>query len=175
MAERRCAVPQNPDKVIVAMRRKGQPHPVDVYVGQRLRLRRTMLNMSQEKLGALLGLTFQQIQKYERGTNRVGASRLWEIARLLDTPMSFFFDGFDAPDGVNPPGAMNEELAPYDPTMTAKRDTLEMIRLYSSVSDPTARRKVLEVMRAIVATMEASAAAGPSPSDDGGERPGRGA
>lgn len=112
------------------------------------------MNVSQERLGSLLGLTFQQIQKYERGTNRVGASRLWEIGRLLDTPMSFFFDGFEAYDGVNPPGVMNEELAPYDPTVTTKRDTLEIIRLFNGLEDPQARRKVLEMMRAIVATME---------------------
>jgi len=147
-------VAYHPDRTIVQMRRKGAPHPVDVHVGQRLRLRRTMMSMSQEKLGSLLGLTFQQIQKYERGTNRIGASRLWEIARLLETPMSFFFDGFDAPDGVNPPGAFNEELAPYDPAMTTKRDTLEVIRLFNAVDDPLARRRVLEMLRAVIATLD---------------------
>ena len=93
-----------------------------------------MMSMSQEKLGSLLGLTFQQIQKYERGTNRIGASRLWEIARLLETPMSFFFDGFDAPDGVQPARRLQRgTAAPYDPAMTTKRDTLEVIRLFNAV------------------------------------------
>ena len=68
----------------------GQPNPIDVHVGNRIRLRRTLLNLSQEKLASLLGLTFQQVQKYERGTNRVGASRLWDISRVLEVPVSFF-------------------------------------------------------------------------------------
>src|SRR5690606_26271151 len=72
--------------------RMGRPRPVDVHVGSRVRLRRTMLGMSQEKLGAAIGLTFQQVQKYERGANRIGASRLFELSKVLDVPVSFFFD-----------------------------------------------------------------------------------
>ena len=74
---------------------KKKPNPIDTHVGSRIRLRRNMLGMSQEKLGESLGITFQQIQKYEKGTNRVGASRLQAIANILDVPVSFFFD--DAP------------------------------------------------------------------------------
>lgn len=70
---------------------EGEPNPVDVYVGSRLRLRRTVLNLSQEKLAALAGLTFQQIQKYERGMNRIGASRLYDFAQILEVPVSYFF------------------------------------------------------------------------------------
>src|SRR5579872_1601759 len=70
----------------------GKPNPVDAHVGTRVRMRRTLLGMSQEKLGDSLGLTFQQVQKYERGANRVGASRLFELSRVLDVPVSFFFD-----------------------------------------------------------------------------------
>src|SRR6202167_5852922 len=73
----------------------GGPNPVDVHVGARLRLRRTLIGMSQEKLGEAIGLTFQQVQKYERGTNRVGASRLYELSRVLDVPVGFFFDEID--------------------------------------------------------------------------------
>ena len=77
------------------MAEKKKPNPIDVHVGSRVRLRRTMLGISQEKLGEHLGITFQQIQKYEKGANRIGASRLQEIARVLDTPVAFFFE--DAP------------------------------------------------------------------------------
>src|SRR5204863_6191523 len=78
--------------------REGRPSPIDVHVGSRIRLRRTLLGMSQERLGEALGLTFQQVQKYERGVNRVGASRLFDLSRVLDVPISFFFD--DMPDSL---------------------------------------------------------------------------
>src|SRR3546814_15533847 len=73
-------------------RREGGPNPVDVHVGSRVRLRRTLLGMSQEKLGEAIGLTLQQVQKYERGANRIGASRLFDLSRVLDVPVDFFFD-----------------------------------------------------------------------------------
>src|SRR3954468_18861513 len=82
----------------VGVDREGRPSPIDVHVGSRIRLRRTLLGMSQERLGEALGLTFQQVQKYERGVNRVGASRLFDLSRVLDVPISFFFD--DMPDGL---------------------------------------------------------------------------
>src|SRR5689334_5684014 len=83
-----------------SLRRPGRPkietpNPIDIRVGARLRLRRTMLGLSQEKLGEAIGLTFQQVQKYERGANRIGASRLYELSRVLDVPVSFFFDNTD--------------------------------------------------------------------------------
>jgi len=81
---------------------KKKPNPIDIHVGSRIRLRRTMLGMSQEKLGESLGITFQQIQKYEKGTNRVGASRLQQISEILQVPVSFLFDG-------GPSGATNSE------------------------------------------------------------------
>src|ERR1700761_1105774 len=79
--------------------RESRPSPIDVHVGSRIRLRRTLLGMSQERLGDSLGLTFQQVQKYERGVNRVGASRLFDLSRVLDVPISFFFD--DMPDSLS--------------------------------------------------------------------------
>ena len=93
-------MPQTPTPPVKAERRKGNrgrtplgnPNPIDVHVGTRVRLRRTLLGMSQEKLGESLGLTFQQVQKYERGANRIGASRLFDLSRVLDVPVSFFFD-----------------------------------------------------------------------------------
>src|SRR5436309_15816317 len=78
--------------------RESRPSPIDVHVGSRIRLRRTLLGMSQERLGEALGLTFQQVQKYERGVNRVGASRLFDLSRVLDVPISFFFD--DMPESL---------------------------------------------------------------------------
>src|SRR6201988_1812156 len=78
--------------------KEGRPSPIDIHVGARIRLRRTLLGMSQERLGEALGLTFQQVQKYERGVNRVGASRLFDLSRVLDVPISFFFD--DMPESL---------------------------------------------------------------------------
>src|SRR6478735_375235 len=80
------------DEPLDRMAREPRPSPIDVHVGTRVRLRRTLLGMSQEKLGEALGLTFQQVQKYERGVNRIGASRLFDLSRVLDVPISFFFD-----------------------------------------------------------------------------------
>src|ERR1700724_4341131 len=83
---------------VVKADRESRPSPIDIHVGSRIRLRRTLLGMSQERLGEALGLTFQQVQKYERGVNRVGASRLFDLSRVLDVPISFFFD--DMPDSL---------------------------------------------------------------------------
>src|ERR1700692_3728575 len=94
----------------VGVDREGRPSPIDVHVGSRVRLRRTLLGMSQERLGEALGLTFQQVQKYERGVNRVGASRLFDLSRVLDVPISFFFD--DMPEQTaNACGTQNTSLA----------------------------------------------------------------
>src|SRR6516225_2063372 len=85
-------------ETVVGTEKESRPSPIDVHVGSRIRLRRTLLGMSQERLGEALGLTFQQVQKYERGVNRVGASRLFDLSRVLDVPISFFFD--DMPDAL---------------------------------------------------------------------------
>src|ERR1700741_4121691 len=84
----------------------GKPNPIDVHVGHRLRLRRTLLGLSQQKVGEALGLTFQQVQKYERGANRIGASRLWDLSGVLDCPVSFFFEEMDEHTvGTAPPSS----------------------------------------------------------------------
>src|SRR5690349_23097057 len=110
--------------------KSDKPNPVDVHVGSRVRLRRTLLGMSQEKLGDALGLTFQQVQKYERGANRIGASRLFDLSRVLDVPVSFFFDDIKAetieasqaePTGREPPGSG------YEPDPMMRRETLELV------------------------------------------------
>jgi transcriptional regulator with XRE-family HTH domain len=132
--------------------REGRPSPIDVHVGSRIRLRRTLLGMSQERLGDQLGLTFQQVQKYERGVNRVGASRLFDLARVLDVPISFFFD--DMPDGLvgsssrRAPGVPETPEAIADDTMT-RRETLELVRAYYRIADPNQRKKLFELVKAM--------------------------
>lgn len=136
-----------------------RPRPVDVHVGSRVRLRRTMLGMSQEKLGDAINLTFQQVQKYERGTNRIGSSRLWELSKVLDVPVSFFFD--DMPPevaGLPPghvPGANEPESPAYEPDTLAKRETLELVRAYYKIRNPKVRKRVFELAKALAKAEEA--------------------
>ena len=141
---------------------KEGPSPVDIHVGTRIRLRRTLLGMSQEKLGEALGLTFQQVQKYERGANRVGASRLFDLSRVLDVPISFFYDdmpeplatlhgthqttratgGFsEAQDGFGAPNGNDELLN--------RRETLELVRAYYRITEPTQRKRVFELIKSM--------------------------
>src|SRR3990170_3875461 len=97
----------------------GRPNPVDIHVGARVRLRRTLLGMSQEKLGEAIGLTFQQVQKYERGANRIGSSRLYDLSRVLEVPVSFFFEEMSPGTGARgvgrPRGLADQKAAPFDP------------------------------------------------------------
>ncbi|MDG4721742.1 helix-turn-helix domain-containing protein [Thalassospira aquimaris] len=105
----------------------GAPNPVDVYVGSRIRLRRTLLGMSQTALADALGLTFQQVQKYERGMNRAGASRLYDLSHALDVPVSFFFDDFEPEGGENTATMDREET-------DASRRTLELVRNFNALT-----------------------------------------
>lgn len=134
----------------------GSANPIDVHVGARTRLRRTLLGMSQEKLGEAIGLTFQQVQKYERGANRIGASRLFDLSRVLDVPVSFFFDdmGEDAqsssPAAVIKGEAVTTAASPGDErNPMAKRETLELVRAYYSITDESVRRKVYELAKTL--------------------------
>ncbi|WP_207455811.1 helix-turn-helix domain-containing protein [Azospirillum sp. SYSU D00513] len=132
----------------------GKPNPIDVHVGSRVRLRRTLLGMSQEKLGEAIGLTFQQVQKYERGANRIGASRLFDLSRVLDVPVSFFFDDMPA-DAANAPvddddaPATEEKAGGYEPDPMAKRETLELVRAYYRINDPSVRKRLFELTKAV--------------------------
>src|SRR5437899_668362 len=116
------------------MASRGYPNPIDVHVGSRIRLRRTLLGMSQEKLGEAIGLTFQQVQKYERGANRVGSSRLFDLARVLDVPVSYFFEDMEASVAAKSPsrlmGVSELRLQGYvnEPDPLALRETLELAR-----------------------------------------------
>jgi len=126
-----------------------KPHAIDVHVGSRVRLRRTLLGMSQEKLGEAIGLTFQQVQKYERGTNRIGASRLYDLARVLDVPVSFFFDDAPPGDEPGPPAVLREDAVPFEADPMTKRETLELVRAYYRIRDPLVRKRLFELTKAI--------------------------
>jgi transcriptional regulator with XRE-family HTH domain len=128
-----------------------RPNPMDIHVGSRVRLRRMLLGISQEKLGKRLGLTFQQVQKYEKGVNRIGASRLFDLATVLDVPIQYFYE--DAPSGAarisSAPGFSE---APADgPIMEflASREGLELNKAFARIQDPKARRAVIDLVRAL--------------------------
>lgn len=127
------------------------PHPVDVYVGSRVRLCRTLKGLSQQKLANALGLTFQQVQKYERGANRIGASRLYELSEILDVPPSFFFDGAPTTGkgSGEPVGLAEPEPAPFDSERLFRREILEFVRAYDKISDPNVRKRLFELVKAI--------------------------
>ncbi len=131
----------------------GVSNPVDVHVGQRLRLRRTLLGMSQEKLGDAVGLTFQQIQKYERGANRIGASRLYMFSRILDVPVSYFFEELPSQirthEGQLEIGLSDrsQDILERDPM--ARRETLELVRAYYAVGDPKVRRRIVDLVHSL--------------------------
>lgn len=129
---------------------KGGPNPIDAHVGARVRLRRTLLGLSQEKLGQALGLTFQQVQKYERGVNRIGASRLYALSRVLDVPITFFYEDLPAALAVvarRPSGPSEQAAANYDADPMSNRETMELVKAYYRIEDPKKRRKVLDMLR----------------------------
>ena len=130
----------------------GRPNPIDVHVGNRVRLRRTLLGMSQERLGEALGLTFQQVQKYERGANRIGASRLFDLSRVLDVPISFFFEDMaDAVESASPRYMVRatEDPPEVEDNLLSQRETLELVRAYYRISDPQVRRHVYDLAKAL--------------------------
>jgi transcriptional regulator with XRE-family HTH domain len=122
--------------------------PVDSHVGSRLRLRRTLMGMGQEKLGNSVGLTFQQIQKYERGLNRIGSSRLYQFCKVLDVPVSFFFDEMPDDMGSQSPSASREQQATYDEDMS-RRETLELVRAYYRIDNRNTRKRIYELVKAV--------------------------
>lgn len=136
---------------------QGNPNPVDVHVGGRIRLRRTLLGMSQERLGEALGLTFQQVQKYERGTNRVGASRLWDLSRVLDVPVSFFYEDMTEDVAGSSPrliAGLEEEPEAIEADPLTKRETLELVRAYYRIQDATVRKRVFDLAKALAVASE---------------------
>ncbi len=127
----------------------GKPNPIDIHVGSRVRLRRTLLGMSQERLADAVGLTFQQIQKYERGTNRIGSSRLYQFAQVLDVPVSFFFDGMPSESGVRPAGTAEANVDPFEQDQFTRRETLELVRAYYRIQDARIRARIFDLVKAI--------------------------
>ena len=131
--------------------RKKRPNPTDTHVGNRVRMRRLMLDMSQTKLGDALGLTFQQVQKYEKGTNRIGAGRLQQISHILQVPISFFFER--AP---KLPGARTKNGAAPSPRYVsdflATTDGLALTKAFMRIKEPTVRRCIVKLVQQIVGT-----------------------
>lgn len=132
------------------------PDPIDIHVGKRLRQRRMLVGMSQERLGESVGLTFQQIQKYERGTNRMGASRIYRFAEILSVPVAYFFEetalgarGHTGLAETKQQKLEDDEALPND--LLQRRETLDLVRAYYKIGDAKQRRKFLELVKAMAA------------------------
>ena len=127
----------------------NKPDPIDVHVGSRVRLRRRLLGMSQGRLGKALGLTFQQIQKYERGTNRISSSRLYRLSKTLDVPVPFFFEELPADVSAKAERLADNGQESFEQNRLAERETLELVRAYYRIKDEKARKRVLELVKAM--------------------------
>ena len=122
-----------------------KPNPVDIHVGRRIRLRRTLMGMSQEKLGTAVTLTFQQIQKYESGANRVGSSRLFQFSKVLSVPVSFFFDDMP-PEVSGAPAGLREDTVPFNDDIMTKRESLNLVRHYYRLPNERIRKHVRDLL-----------------------------
>jgi transcriptional regulator with XRE-family HTH domain len=135
------------------MASKGFPNPIDVHVGARIRLRRTLLGISQTTLAEAMGLTFQQVQKYEKGNNRVSSSRLVDVANALDVEVPYFFEEMSATvQGQTPAMLMDVKNLPRpsdEKNPMAKRETLELVRAYYRITDPAVRKRMFELTKAV--------------------------
>ncbi len=130
---------------------KKKPNPIDVHVGSRIRLRRNMLGLSQEKLGENLGITFQQIQKYEKGTNHVGASRLQAISAILNVPVSFFFEDAPGSGVAGQAGFAEDSDATYVVDFLNSNEGVQLTRAFTRISDPKVRRKIIDLVKSLAA------------------------
>ena len=132
---------------------KKAPNPIDKHVGARVRMRRMMLGMSQEKLGNSLGLTFQQVQKYEKGTNRIGASRLQQISHILQVPVAFFFEGAPTVGGAARIEGMGEAPSPaYVADFLATSDGLALTKAFMRIGDSKLRRRIVDLVEQIASS-----------------------
>jgi transcriptional regulator with XRE-family HTH domain len=129
---------------------KKQGNPIDIHVGNRVRLRRMLIGMSQEKLGELLGLTFQQVQKYEKGTNRIGAGRLFHVSQILGVPVQFFYEDLPA-DQLGHPAArrVEEDTAPYVMDYVTSPEGLQLNRHFFRITDARVRRRILDLVKTL--------------------------
>jgi transcriptional regulator with XRE-family HTH domain len=132
-------------------RNARRANPIDAHVGSRVRMRRMLLGMSQEKLGEHLGLTFQQVQKYEKGVNRIGASRLFDLAHVLGVPVQFFYDDVPAGSGdaAATPGFAEKPAESYVVDFLSSREGLELNKAFVRIADPRTRRAVVDLVRAL--------------------------
>ena len=150
------------DRKLSRGRLDGEPNPVDIHVGNRVRMYRTLKGFSQEKLAAALGLTFQQVQKYEKGLNRIGASRLWDISQVLDTPIGLFYEGItDETKKLSPrhiqtdiskeslDNKVAQIITQLDEDPLSRRETLELMRAYYRIEDRVAAHKIFELVKAL--------------------------
>lgn len=124
-------------------------NPVDAHVGSRVRLRRMLVGLSQEKLGERMGLTFQQIQKYEKGVNRIGASRLFQLSQILEVPVQFFFEGAPPPEGSSEGGFAEPGTEAFLYEFLNTRDGLELNRAFVKIADANVRRSVVDLVRSL--------------------------
>lgn len=138
----------------------GSPNPIDVYVGARVKMRRTLLGMSQEKLGEAIGLTFQQVQKYERGLNRISASRLFDISKVLEVPISFFFEEMDeqvaelSPRMLAGVAELAEEPVTFDYDPMTRRETLELVRYYYKIPDRRVAKRLFDLVKSMASSFD---------------------
>ena len=146
----------------------GEPNPVDIHVGKRVRMYRTIKGLSQEKLGEALGLTFQQVQKYEKGLNRIGASRLWDISQVLETPIALFYEGItDETKNLSPRHIVKDSLpnndwankvaqltAQFDEDPLSRKETLDLIRAYYRIPNRNMAHKIFDLMKTMAGTDE---------------------
>lgn len=126
---------------------KKKPNPIDAHVGSRIRLRRNVLNLSQERLGESLGITFQQVQKYEKGSNRVGASRLQAIANILGVPVAFFFE--DAPGVTENGGFAEDSVGQGILDFCTSAEGIQLNRAFTKIADPKVRRRIIDLVRSL--------------------------
>jgi transcriptional regulator with XRE-family HTH domain len=131
---------------------KKQTNPIDVQVGNRVRIRRMLIGMSQEKLGDLLGLTFQQVQKYEKGVNRIGAGRLYEVARILNVPVDFFYEGV-ASSGPDP----DPEAGPPVMEFVSSGEGLQLVLAFMKIKEARVRKRVLDLVKSLAEEEEQKA------------------
>ncbi|MCX7338676.1 MAG: helix-turn-helix domain-containing protein [Alphaproteobacteria bacterium] len=127
---------------------KNQPYPIDVCIGSRVKLRRSLLGLTQERLAESLGLTFQQVQKYESGTNKIGASRLFQMSQILQVPIEYFFE--DILESDSAPGGLREaNQAPYKAPNLITPMTIEMIRHFTAIQDESVKKQLLSLVKAL--------------------------
>ena len=133
-------------------RKADTPHPVDIHVGSRVRLRRIELGISQEKLAAELGLTFQQVQKYERAANRISASRLFQLGKVLGVKVPFFYEGYEEAGAAS--GFAEPPAEAFQSDLLQRRDTIELFKAFYAIDDAALRRRLLDLARTLAAGSE---------------------